>query len=130
MSAAVWASLLTVLLAVSVESHRSFTDDVDGTASTTTTLDGVVIQPSQAGGQHQGMFASWDRASPGRRRPLPQAASVQLVGVNVRRIQRKAGATEAPADDNVDDDDASNSTNYNSDVDEALADELHQARIR
>lgn len=82
-------------------------------------------------GQHEHMFV-WARANPTRsRRPPTRPASVQLVGVDVRRIQRKAGTGARERQAAADDDDVTNTTNPNiNDDDMSLVDQLHLARIR
>jgi len=126
-NAAVWASMLTVFLVVAVESRTPVDDDVDETATA------EVDQTSRARGQHEHVFV-WETANPRRRRrPPSSSSSVQLVGVDVRRIQRKAGVTEEEEDveENYNDDnDATNSTNHHSDDDATVVDQLHLARIR
>lgn len=121
--AVVWTSLVFVFLVVTaVESQSSLRDDADDESTTAT-----VNPPSQADGQLQQMFL-WT-ANPGRRRPLPpMSPSVQLVGVDVRRIQRRVDNTTSS--ETVHNDDASNSTYSDTDDDMALADQLRLARIR
>jgi len=127
-SAAVWASMFVVLM-VAVESRPPV--DVDETA-TTNNSDIVVIQPSPADRPLQRTYV-WTpaRAKLGRRRspqPLP-SSSVQLVGVDVRRVQRKPEVTTSDTgDDDVDD--AGNSTSGATNVDATLDDQLHLARLR
>jgi len=109
-----------VVLLVAVESHPRFHDDVDEASSTTAS--------SQGDRQLRRMLVrTAARTNPGRRPPpqplpLPSTSSVQLVGVDVRRIQRKAGVTTSDLADNA--------TNSASDVDTTLADQLRLARIR
>lgn len=111
--AVVWISLIFVFSVVrAAESQPSLRDDEATTATVLTD------------GQLQQMFV-WT-ADPGRRRPLPP--SVQLVGVDVRRIQRRVD--NATSSETVHNDDASNSTNSATDDDMTLADQLRLARIR
>jgi len=112
-------TLLTVCLAV-----------IAGTQSpveTTTIDETLVVGSSESNGQrHQDMLV-WAaaRANPGGRRlPLSPPSSMQLVSVDVRRIQRKVdnvSTSESAGHEN-------NSATANDDM--SLADQLHLARIR
>lgn len=136
--AAVWASTLVVFLLVAVESHPPSFHDDEATAATASPGVAVVRPPSQADDRQLRRMMVWTetaRSRRGRRRPvsslpLPSSASVHLVGVDVRRVQRRPGVSGG-GDDNDDEADDKNSTNYASDdYDAAIDDELRRARIR
>lgn len=112
--------MLTVFVAVVADSP----DDVDKTSTTVSTTDITRWSDEQS----QRMLV-WARANPGGRRPAPAPPlprSVQLVGVDVRRIQRKTRVTSDDDDDNA----RRNSTNQASNEDTALTDQLRLNRIR
>lgn len=126
----VWTSMLFVFLLVAVvQSHPPVRDHVDETP-TTSTAD--TVQADSRLQRNRMIFWTAARTNPVRRRPpqppLPQpASSVQLVGVDVRRIQQKDVTT---SETGVNDDETHNSTNLASNVDMTLDDQLRLARIR
>jgi len=113
-AAAVWTKLMLTVLVVVV---------ADDASTTTFSLEDVTGRPAE---RLQRMLV-WARANPGGRglAPLPpsSSSSVQLVGVDVRRIQR--GTTSETIIDEHDD--VSNSTT-NQHL--SLTDQLHRNRIR
>lgn len=117
----IWTKLmLTVVVAVVADSP----DDVDKTSTTVSTIDFT-----RWSDEHLQRMMVWARANPGGRRlvpapPLPR--SVQLVDVDVRRVQHKARVTSDDGDDNA----RRNSTNQATNEDTTLTEQLRINRIR